>query len=203
MSAVSGPELALRRTSGSSPSTRVTVESQVGETDTTAFWALYLRAFEPLRTRAAARNVLHHEEFVEEMNDARVQKYVAWDHEGHAVGLTTLTDDLAAVPWVSPEYYAAQFPEHAARGALYYLGFTLVHPRARRGSAFTDMMQPLLSRLVRERAVVCSDVCAFNNAAHGFEGNVIAMLTNAAEVDVEVLDTQTYYSARFQAPRRR
>lgn len=193
------PELALRRRPGGAPSTTVTVESRVGAVDTEAFWSLYLRAFEPLRARAAARNVLHREEFVAEMADPRVDKYVAWDGEHHAVGITTLTDDLSAVPWVSPEYYAAQFPEHAARGALYYLGFTLVHPRARRGTVFVDMMEPLLSRLVSEDAVVCGDVCGFNNAAHGFEANVITMLTTAAtDVDVEVLDTQTYYSARFQ-----
>ena len=107
------------------------------------------------------------------------------------------------MPWVSPEYYAAQFPEQAARGALYYLGFTLVHPRARRGTVFTDMMEPVLSRLVEERAVACSDVCAFNNAAHGFEGNVISLLGSATGATVEVLDSQTYYCAQFTQPRGR
>ncbi len=199
MDRVSVQEVVLRRRPGT-PSSRVTVETLVGPEDTSAFWELYLKAFEPLRTRAAARNVLHHEEFVEEMRDPRVEKYVAWDLDGRAVGMTTLTNDFATVPWVSPEYYAAQFPDHAARGTLYYLGFTLVHPGARRGTVFTDMMSPLLSRLVNEGAVVCSDVCGFNNAAHGFERNVITMLTSATAVDVEVLDTQTYYSARFPVP---
>ncbi|MGZ4524317.1 MAG: hypothetical protein ACXVXO_13025, partial [Mycobacteriaceae bacterium] len=68
------------------------------------FYDLYLAAFGPMRTRAAARNVLHQDEFFAEMNDTRVSKYVAWDADGRAVGLTTLTNDLHSVPWISPEY---------------------------------------------------------------------------------------------------
>jgi hypothetical protein len=35
------------------------------------FWELYVAAFGPLRTRAAARQVLHEDEFFEEMADPR------------------------------------------------------------------------------------------------------------------------------------
>lgn len=179
------------------PAESVTVESTVSAENTEMFWELYLAAFGPMRTRAAARNVLHREEFVEEMADERVDKYVAWDADGNAVGLTTLTNDLSSVPWISPEYFAAQFPEHTARGAVYYLGFTLVHRDARRGTTFTDMMSHVLSRLVADRAVVGCDICAYNNTALSFDKNLIKMLTSSADVTVEVLDTQTYYSAEF------
>jgi hypothetical protein len=174
------------------------MESTMDDLTAQMFYDLYLAAFEPMRARAAARNVLHQDEFFAEMNDTRVSKYVAWDADGRAVGLTTLTNDLHSVPWISPEYFAAQFPEHTARNAVYYLGFTLVHPDARRGSTFTDMIGHVLSRLVADRAVVGCDICSYNITAHSFDQNIIKMLTAAAEVTVEVLDTQTYYSAEFR-----
>ncbi|MGZ6833995.1 MAG: hypothetical protein ACXVGN_12735, partial [Mycobacteriaceae bacterium] len=60
-----------------------------------------------------------------------------------------------------------------------------------------DMIGHVLARLVADRAVVGCDICAFNNTAHSFDQNIITMLTASAEVTVEVLDTQTYYSAVF------
>ena len=188
----------LRRARDRQPAATVSVETVVPTEASRMFYELYLAAFAPMRTRAAARNVLHEEEFYAEMSDPRVDKYVAWNHAGAPVGLTTLTNDLRTVPWISPEYYAAQFPEHTTRGAVYYLGFTLVHPDARRGTTFTDMIGQVLARLVADRAVVGCDICAYNNSALSFDKNIIKMLTAAAEVSVEVLDTQTYYSAEFR-----
>ena len=50
--------------------------------------------------------------------------------------MSTLTRHLETVPWISPEYFAYHFPEHTARDAVYYLGFTLVSRTAgRRGSS--------------------------------------------------------------------
>lgn len=188
----------FRRTKNDNAKTLVTVESTVDEVSARMFYELYLTAFAPMRTRAAARNVLHEEEFFAEMNDPRVSKYVAWDTDGRAMGLTTLTNDLHSVPWISPEYFAAQFPEHTARGAVYYLGFTLVHPDARRSTTFTDMIGQVLAQLIADRAVVGCDICSYNNSAHSFDRNIIKMLTAAADVTVEALDTQTYYAAEFR-----
>ena len=179
------------------PAASVTAETTVDDASAQMFYDLYLAAFAPMRACAAARNVLHRDEFFAEMVDPRVSKYVAWAAAGQPVGLTTLTNDLHSVPWVSPEYFAAQYPEHTARNAVYYLGFTLVHPDARRGTTFTDMIGHVLARLVTDRAVVGCDICAFNNTEHSFDQSIITMLTASAEVTVEVLDTQTYYSAVF------
>lgn len=184
----------------SSAPTRVSVEHVLDGPATAAFYELYLTTFGPMRTRAAARHVLRAEEFAADMADPRVEKFVAWAPDGTPAGLTTVTNDLTAVSWISPEYFAAQFPEHSARRAVYYLGFTLVDPRVRSARVFHDMMGYVLDRLVSERAVVACDIAAYNNTAHSFDTNLVAMLTATAEVNVEVLDTQTYYAAEFTGP---
>ncbi|MFI9486240.1 hypothetical protein ACIG47_07590 [Promicromonospora sp. NPDC052451] len=161
------------------------------------FWALYLEAFEPLRTRAAARHVLHRQEFDAEMTDPRVTKLLARDEHGEAVGLTTLATDLAAVPWVSPEFFAARYPEHAARGAVWYVGFTLVHPHRRSTRTFMDMIDTLVAHLAEHRVVCAYDVSRFNDESLRFADHLRRHLERTGDVTVENVDQQTYYASTF------
>ena len=103
---------------------RVTIEQKISADLIESFYELYVAAFGPLRTRAAARQVLSLDEFIEEMTDPRVDKYVVWnaDDDGveQAIALTTFTNDLATVPWIEPAYYEHHYPDHFARNAVYY-----------------------------------------------------------------------------------
>ncbi|WP_277211774.1 hypothetical protein [Isoptericola croceus] len=175
----------------------VTFEKSVPEAVADHFWGLYLAAFEPLRTRAAARHVLHREEFDEEMADPRVTKLLARDEQGEPVGLTTLATDLAAVPWVSPEFYAARFPEYSARGAVWYVGFTLAHPGRRSTRTFMDMLDALVAHLAEHRVVACYDVSRFNDDSLRFAENLRRHVERTQDITVETIDRQTYYSMSF------
>ena len=173
--------------------TRITVESVVEGDDVDRFYELYLEAFGPLRTEAVARHVLHEEEFLAEMVDPLVDKYVAWDADGRAVAMATLTQHLETVPWIEPEYFAHRFPEVAARGAVFYLGFILVEREHRRGRLFSEITEAVIRRTVEARGVCGWDICAFNNRTVGLSDVVKALSDSVAPIDVEVLDTQTYY----------
>lgn len=175
----------------------VTFETTVDGAVAERFWDLYLEAFEPLRTRAAARHVLHRDEFDEEMADPRVLKLLAHDEHGTAVGLTTLATDLAAVPWVSPEFFAARYPEHAARGAVWYIGFTLAHPGRRSTRTFMDMIDALVAHLAEHRVVCAYDVSRFNDDSLRFADNLRRHLERTQDVTVETVDQQSYYATTF------
>ena len=56
----------------------VTIETAIDGVHAEDFHRLSLDAFEPLQTLAAARQVLHRDEFMEDMQDPRVFKYVGW-----------------------------------------------------------------------------------------------------------------------------
>jgi hypothetical protein len=174
---------------------KLTVEQKLNDDVIDAFYPLYLAAWEPVRTRAAARHVLTAEEFAEEMIDERIDKYVVWNDDDQAVALTTVATDLAAVPWISPEYFKTRYPEEYARGALRYMGYTLVDPENAGQGAFLMMMDALQRRLNEERAVCGADLCGFN------ETNAVGRRFHAnAEfpgVEVVPLDTQTYYAVTF------
>ncbi|GAA1916237.1 hypothetical protein GCM10009737_17130 [Nocardioides lentus] len=158
--------------------------------------ALYERAFGPLRTLAAARHVLTRAEFDEEMTAPTVDKYVALTADGTVAGLSTFTNDLSTVPWISPEYYAHRYPGPAARGAVYYLGITLTDPAHRRTGAFEAVQEAVKARLIAEDAVCVWDMCAANVEA-GFADAISRFVGDRAVVAPTVVDTQHYFAADF------
>jgi len=167
----------------------------------TGFYELYREAFEPLRTLAAARHVLSPAEFAEEMADERIDKYVAFDAGGSALGLTTFTGDLTAVPWIEPAYFAARHPAHAARDAIYYLGFTLTHPSARRSLVFRTTLQPIIDRVVADRGVVAFDICAHNDTVQHMSATLERWMTGACDGTMRAPDVQTYYEMEIHGPK--
>jgi hypothetical protein len=172
---------------------RITVETVVEGEAVERFYALYVDAFAPLRTEAVARHVLHEDEFLEEMVNPLVDKYVAWDADGRAIALATLTRHMETVPWIEPEYFAHRFPDAAARDAVFYLGFILVDRAHRRSKLFSEITEAVIRRVVDSRGVCGWDICAFNNRTVGLSEVVKSLSDSVAPIDVEVLDTQTYY----------
>ena len=175
----------------------VTVERHVDLATAERYYGLYRATFGELATRAVARQLLHEEEFMEEMQDERILKYVARDATGRVVGLSTLTRHLRTVPWISPDYFAHHYPEHTARDAVFYLGFTLVDRRRRQAQVFQAMIETIVELLVAERAVCGYDLCAYNDVSLGLGGSIQRLLDRNADVVVKDIDAQTYYAATF------
>jgi hypothetical protein len=177
---------------------RLTVERAIDTADVPAFYAMYTVAFAPMRTRAAARHMLTEAEFAEEMADKRIEKYVVWADDGEPLALTTFTDDLTAVAWVSPQFYADRYPEHAARNAVFYLGYTLVRPDRPAHRAARLMLDEIVRRLTEARAVCAFDVATYNDRRA--VGRFAALLRRERAATLEAVDTQTYYGITFGEP---
>lgn len=158
------------------------------------FWALYERAFGPLRVLAAARQVLTEDEFAAELDNPRVWKYVALDKDGDLAGLTTLSDDIATMPWISPEYFAHRYPCEWRRGAVFYVGVTLVRPDMRRDHIFSMMAKHLGQRVAAAQGVLGYDLCSFNDQGRSL-GRVIEQIAAEDFESVQAVDVQTYYVA--------
>jgi hypothetical protein len=176
---------------------RFTREQSIDGSAAESLYRLYRRAFEPLASRAAARQVLSQNEFLTQLADHRIDKYVAWEGDSEPIGIVTVTKDLEAVPWISPEFYATRFPEQWARKAVYYLGFTLVRPATRRTSFLDTIVRLSVEPLVAEKAVIAYDVCSYNNDVLGFYNRVAGMLKEISNSQPEALDSQIYYGVNF------
>jgi hypothetical protein len=176
---------------------RFTRETVVTEPLSAQFYELYELTFGPLRSRSVARQVLTKSEFYTQMSDPRVDKYIAWSDDGEPVGITTLTKHLESVPWISPEYFAAHYPDHWARHAVYYLGFTLARPSMRRQGFLEAIIEVGMAPLAAERAVLGYDVCAYNNTTLGFTERINDILERYPLVQLAAVDTQVYYAVTF------
>ena len=174
----------------------ITVETHIDLDTAQSLYEFYLEEFGELATKAVARQVLHKHEFMDAMDDERVHKYLARDQQGQVVAMCTLTSHLETVPWVSPAYFTHRYPEHAARGAVYYLGFVLVRRQCRRSRLFRQLIERVVEVLVSERAVCSYDICGLNDD-HMLGGNIEALLHGISDVEVAPVDAQTYYTAMF------
>jgi hypothetical protein len=160
-------------------------------------YSLYRQAFDPLKVKAAARHVLTRDEFFGQMQDERIDKYVAWEADQKPIGMITLTRHLESVPWVSPEYYAAQFPEQWARNAVYYLGFGMARRSTKEARFLETCTAMCVEPLVAERAVIAYDVCSHNNDVLGFADRIARAAQHGSLSRLQKLDTQVYYAVNF------
>jgi hypothetical protein len=173
----------------------ITIESTISDAHVEHFYGLYAKSFGPMRTRAAARHMLTGEEFAEEMTDKRMEKYVAWDAAGEPMALMTFTSDLTAVPWISPQFYAARYPDASARGAVFYMGYILVDRSRATPELFPELIQRIVDRMTAIQGICVFDVCSYNDSRS--VGRIADRLQSTGAAEVEVLDTQTYYAADF------
>jgi len=172
------------------------VVSTVDEETAQRFWSLYRETFGRLAVAAVNRHLLSEHEFMEVMGDERVDKYlVCEDATGEAIAMCTLTNHLETVTWVSAEYFAHHYPDHAARNAVYYLGFSLVGATHRRAQLFTALITRVSQTLVDKGAMCAYDICQHNNQTIGLGDAVGAMIQSVAPIEVQAVDTQTYYAA--------
>jgi hypothetical protein len=176
---------------------RFTLEYHVEPELADEFYDLYETAFGPLRVQALARQVLTRSEFSTQMADAAVMKYVAWDDDGHPVGLCTLTRHLETVPWISPEYFAARYPQHWARDAIWYFGFVLAHPSQRHARFLDQMIEVGVGELVEQRAICGYDMCAFNDGILGLGPRLAHSFERITGVAPQLADAQSYYTLDF------
>ncbi len=178
----------------------VSVETRLPDADADRWWQLYYANFAELETRSAARQVLHREEFVAEMADPRVLKFVARTADGTPIGLTTLTRHLETVPWISPAYFAHHYPEHTARGAVFYLGFTLVHAAHRHLRVFRSMLDDVVARVAAEDGVCGWDMCLYNDQVLGLGPTIEGTLRAREGATVQPIDEQRYYAVTYASP---
>jgi hypothetical protein len=162
-------------------------------------WSLYTDAFEELRTVAVQRHLMRRAEFAEVMADDRVSKYLAYDGDT-LVGLATLTNDLDAMPLISPDYFAHRWPDHYAQRRIWYLGFIAIRPDQRGGAVRALLVDRLWQPVRANCGVAALDICARNDAL-GLPGAIQrALEALSPDVVTTRLDEQVYWAYELPVP---
>ena len=161
-------------------------------------WELYSEAFRDLNSRAVQRHLMYRPEFDEVMHDQRVQKYLCLDDDGTLSGLATYTNDLTAVPLISPEYFARHWPEHFKSNRIWYIGFVAVHPAAQGCEAFAQMVEQMYLVAVTQNGLVGLDICNFNDDTRKMSRVFRAMIRRlTANMQFTRIDQQSYWLYEF------
>jgi hypothetical protein len=185
--------LAPRALGGATPS-QVVRMTDVPADLAEQFLAVYRAGFAPLEVRSAARQALTDEEFLAEMSDPTVVKFVAFDENGEAGSMSFIATDLNVVPWISVPYYAHRYPEPYARGAVYYVNAVVVRPD-RQGGPWSKVVLEEMYRFVAEnRAVMAFDCCGYNVDTVKLVETTTRAVHRIAVVETAELDQQRYYA---------
>lgn len=171
----------------------ITVERVVPRPVAERFLPVYRQAFDHLRDTAAARQWLTDEEFLEEMADPDVWKFVGWSG-GEPVALLFTTNRLDKVPWINPGFYRARYPVEAATGRIWYFGGIVVADERRGGPWAALLMRRMTHTILSDGGIVLYDCCAVN-----VERGVPALIDLVGRrlgvtVTHEEVDRQHYYA---------
>ena len=167
-----------------------------------ALWEMYAESFDVLRTVAAQRHAFDRTEIDDLLRDPRVVKHIARDEaRGRPCGLATVTNDLSAVPLVSPDYFASKWPERTASRLVWYVIFLAVHPDYQGTSAISHLIGSLCDVPARTGGVLAADICEFNERTIRLPMAIGRLLgTFAPGVRTTRLDAQVYWAYEFPTP---
>ncbi|HEU4421540.1 MAG TPA: hypothetical protein VFR67_03255 [Pilimelia sp.] len=163
-------------------------------------WQLYHDAFRELNALAVQRHLMYRDEFDAVMADQRVQKYLCMADGDTLCGLATYTNDLEAVPLISPQYFERRWPQHYAERRIWYCGFVAVHPSGRAANAFGELVEAMYLEAATQNGIIALDMCRLNDQVRRLSKVVPLMLRRlSASVRTERMDEQSYWLYEFPA----
>jgi len=161
-------------------------------------WSLYQDAFQELDTLAVQRHLMRRSEFDEVMRDSRVDKYLALENDGALIGIATYTNDLEAVPLISPAYFARHWPEHYAAKKIWYIGFVAVSPQSQGREAFGQLVEQMYMVASTQNGLVGLDICSHNDDSRHMSRIFRIMVSRLSDnMRFSRIDQQSYWLYEF------
>jgi len=161
-------------------------------------WDAYCDAFDELRTEAIQRHVMSRDEFDAVMADERVDVYLAQRDDGRIAGMATLSNDLEAMPLVSPDFFRARWPEHYAARKIWYIGFIAVSPEHQGREAFAQMVEQMYLVVSIQNGLVGLDICSYNDDVRHMSRVFRLMIArNSDNMRFNRIDQQSYWLYEF------
>ncbi|WP_327007701.1 hypothetical protein OHA72_10730 [Dactylosporangium sp. NBC_01737] len=163
-----------------------------------AAWALYSDAFRELDALAVQRHLMYRGEFDDVMDDPRVQKYLCLDLDDTLRGLSIYTNDLDAVPLISPAYFHRRWPQHHAEHRIWHCGFVATQTDGRAAAAFGELVTAMYHTAAGRDGLIALDFCARTDEVRHMSRVVRLMLHRlSGDVRAQRIDEQQYWLYEF------
>lgn len=161
-------------------------------------WDAYADVFAGIDALAVQRHLMYRSEFEDVMRDARVQKYLSLDDSGNLCGLSTYTNQLEAMPLISPAYFRRRWPELYAQRKVWYCGFVAVFPEGRANHAFAEMVEAMYLTAAAQNGIIALDFCRHNDDERKMSRVIRAMLHRlSGNVNAQCVDQQSFWLYEF------
>lgn len=132
-------------------------------------WEWYAETFEDINRRAVLAHLMPEQEFTDCCLDDRIQKWLVLDDAGSILGMSMITNDLAAQHLIAPAYFAHHHPEQYAAGAVWYILFVgstrrndRIGQQAAPREVFPDLVAAMQPQIVDSQGFAVIDFCAWN-----------------------------------------
>lgn len=176
----------------------IKVVDQLSDDAIEVTWELYHEAFKDLNAYAVQRHLMFRSEFVEVMLDRRVRKYLSLDDDGAIAGFSTYTNELEAMPLISPAYFERRWPELYAAKQVWYCGFVAVRESRRSRYAFAELVEAMYRTGTEHNGIIALDFCRFNDEVRHMSRAVRLMLQRlSGNCRAERMDQQEFWLYQF------
>ncbi|GAA4253154.1 hypothetical protein GCM10022255_052880 [Dactylosporangium darangshiense] len=163
-----------------------------------AAWTLYSEAFADLNALAVQRHLMYRHEFDDVMGDARIAKYLCLDTDDTVRGLSIYTNELDAVPLISPAYFERRWPAHYAEGRIWYCGFVATQADSRAATAFGELVTQMYLTAAAQNGLIALDFCNRTDEVRHMARVVRLMLHRlSGDVKAQRIDEQQYWLYEF------
>ena len=140
----------------------VTVETVVSVAEAEAMWEVYDGIFRPLNVASPCRQSFYRDEFLSAMSDPEMQKVVLRDHAGGLISMCVFGSNLDSFPWLSRDYFRAEYPEEYANQRLFYFVALLTAPEHERSGHAAELFGPMTCFIADRDGLVLMDFCEAN-----------------------------------------
>ncbi len=89
-------------------------------TEVETLWTIYDQTFAPINKISPCKQSLDREHFIDTLQDQTVRKYVLTSLEGRIIGIGFITNNFKNTPWISEDYFIANYPEKFRTQMVYY-----------------------------------------------------------------------------------
>ncbi|GGN37158.1 hypothetical protein FHR83_006459 [Actinoplanes campanulatus] len=166
-----------------------------------AAWELYESALGEMRSLAVQRHLMYQSEFDDVMSDPRVEKFVCFDEEGNLCGLATFSNDLYAMPLISPEYFERHWPELYRQRRIWYAGFVAVGRASRASRALLELMEAMFNTAAAQNGIIALDFCRYNDVKRNMGRATERILNRFAggTMRAKRMDEEQFWAYEFPA----
>lgn len=172
----------------------VSLERIVDATETERLLERYKQSIDPLATIAIARHILTDEEFRAGMSDRSLLKFIAWDEQSEPCGMLAVATDLESVPWISPRFAQARWPEAYERGRIFYILTMFVLPTHQGGPWAEALAEACIRAGALGGFMGINDDCTFNTEVLRLPRMIERVAARVCDLEVTELDRQTFWS---------